>query len=153
MRNLFSDNDTCYDKFAVGDPIIIKKNDSNKDIHNGDEGIILDCIGEYDYKILYKNSDDIDTEIVLNEYEIKPALARTVHSSQGLQFPIVIYVGKNDNRLDLNINYTAYSRAKDKLYLLGLIDCFNGDNVREKSEERNTFINLYYTERISPIPE
>ena len=93
------------------------------------------------------------TEIVLNESEIKPALARTVHSSQGLQFPVVIYVGKNYNRLDLNINYTAYSRAKTKLYLLGLIDCFNGLNVREKSEERNTFINLHYTERIGPIPE
>ena len=37
--------------------------------------------------------------------------------------------------------------------IMGLIDCFNGDNVREKSEERNTFINLHYTERISPIPE
>ena len=49
--NLFSDNEPCYDKFTVGDPIIIKKNDSNKDIHNGDEGIILYCIGEYDYKI------------------------------------------------------------------------------------------------------
>ena len=102
---------------------------------------------------MYKNSEDIDTEIVLNESEIKPALARTVHSSQGLQFPVVIYVGKNDNRLDLNINYTAYSRAKNKLYLLGLIDCFNGLNVREKSEERNTFINLHYMERIEPIPE
>ena len=105
-------------------------------------------MGDYDYRILYKNSEDIDTEIVLNEYEIKPALARTVHSSQGLQFPVVIYVGKNGNRLDLNINYTAYSRAKDKLYLLGFIDCFNGDNVREKVK-KNTFINLHYMERIN----
>ena len=152
IRNLYKDK-PCYKKYTIDDPIIITKNDSNKDIHNGDEGVILDTLGDYDYRILYKNSEDIDTEIVLNEYEIKPALARTVHSSQGLQFPVVIYVGKNDNRLDLNINYTAYSRAKDKLYLLGFIDCFNGDNVREKSEERNTFINLHYMERIGPIPE
>jgi hypothetical protein len=123
VRNLYKDK-PCYKKYTKGDPIIIKKNDSNKDIHNGDEGVILDIIDDYDYKILYKNSEDIDTEIVLN-----------------------------DNRLDLNINYTAYSRAKNKLYLLGLIDCFNGLNVREKSEERNTFINLHYMERIGPIPE
>ena len=152
VRNLYTAK-PCYKKYTKGDPIIIKKNDSKKDIHNGDEGVILDIIDDYDYRILYKNSEDIDTEIVLNESEIKPALARTVHSSQGLQFPVVIYVGKNDNRLDLNINYTAYSRAKTKLYLLGLIDCFNGLNVREKSEERNTFINLHYMERIGPIPE
>lgn len=152
VRNLYSDkiSDKKYEK---GDPIIIKKNDSNKDIHNGDEGIILDLVDDYDYKILYTNSDNKQVEIILNDNEIKPALARTVHSSQGLQFPIVIYVGKNHQRLDLNINYTAYSRAKNKLYLIGIIDCFNGENAREKSEERNTFINLNYMKRTCPEPE
>jgi ATP-dependent exoDNAse (exonuclease V) alpha subunit len=153
VRNLYSDEEECDLKFKEDDPIIIKKTDIDRDIHNGDDGVILDFIGDYDYRILYTNSENEESEIILTESEIKPALARTVHSSQGLQFPVVIYVGKNVNRLDLNINYTAYSRAKEKLYLIGLIDCFNGKNARKKSEERNTFINLNYMERTCPEPE
>lgn len=152
IRNLYNEI-PCYNKFTVGDPIIIKKNDSTKDIHNGDEGVILDLVNDYDYRVSYINSENEKSEIILNDNEIKPSLTRTVHSSQGLQFPIVIYVGKSHNRLDLNINYTAYSRAKNKLYLIGLIDCFNGENVRKKSEERNTFISLNYMDRNYPEPE
>ena len=53
----------------------------------------------------------------------------------------------------LSLSFTIIILSFNRLYLLGLIDCFNGLNVREKSEERNTFINLHYTERIGPIPE
>jgi len=144
VRNLYNNkkSDKIYTK---GDHIIIAKNNSKKKYHNGDEGVILEQTDKYEYKIKYKNCDGEESEIHLNEGEIKPALARTVHSSQGLQFPVVIYVCKNPYHLDMNINYTAYSRAKNKLYLIGNIDCFNSDRVRKKSKPRNTFMRLIYS--------
>lgn len=141
IRNLYN-NKKSDKKYVKGDYIIIKKNNSKKKYHNGDEGKILKQTDKYEYKIEYKNCDGEISEIHLNEGEIKPALSRTVHSSQGLQFPIVIYVCKNVYHLDLNINYTAYSRAKNNLYLIGNIDCFNSERVRKKSKPRNTFIRL-----------
>lgn len=142
VRNLYNGNHNNNKKYEIGDHIIIKKNNTKKKYHNGDEGVIVEQTDKYEYKIKYKNCDGEESEIHLDEGEIKPALARTVHSSQGLQFPIVIYVCKSAYHLDMNINYTAYSRAKNKLYLIGNIDCFNSDRVRKKSKPRNTFTRL-----------
>ena len=144
IRNLYNNTESDI-KYVEGDHIIIKKNNSKKNYHNGDEGIILEQTDKYEYKIKYKNCNGEMSEIYLNEIDIKPALARTVHSSQGLQFPIVIYVGKSSYLLDMNINYTAYSRAKSKLILIGNIDCFNSGRVRKKSKPRNTFIRLKHS--------
>ena len=152
VRNLYSDKNT-YKEYEKGDPIIVKKNDSDKGIYNGDEGTIIKIIGDFDYKILFEETNGVNIELVLNKYDIKPALARTVHASQGSQFNIIIYVCKNNYYLDLNINYTAYSRAKEKLYLIGNINCFNSDKVRNKSEPRNTFISLEYENKYGPVPE
>jgi len=144
VRNLYNKKQS-EKNYIKDDHIIIAKNNSKKKYHNGDEGEIVEQTDKYEYKIKYKNCDGEVSEIYLNEGEIKPALARTVHSSQGLQFPIVIYVGKNPYLLDMNINYTAYSRAKSKLILIGDIDCFNSGRVRKKSKPRNTFIRLKHS--------
>ena len=66
----------------------------------------------------------------VKESFIKPSLVRTVHSSQGNGFSSVIVLlptcsyGTN-NFINKNLLYTAFSRAKDSLYLLGNIKSYN----------------------------
>ena len=148
IRKLFTENKSD-ETFAVGDPIIVKKNDKDRNIHNGDEGIIrANSEDDDDSYIVELLNQETKRKVTLQKDEIKPAFARTVHSSQGLQFKMVIYVCKNWYNLNKNINYTAYSRAKNKLYLLGGLMCFNSERVREPDEDRNTYISLKYDKAI-----
>ena len=151
IRNLFTENQSD-ETFAVGDPIIVKKNDKDRNIHNGDEGIIRANSEEDDNSyIIDLVNEDIPRKypLILKKDEIKPAFARTVHSSQGLQFKKVIYVCKGWFNLNKNINYTAYSRAKSKLYLIGNINCFNSEKVREPDIDRNTYIRLRFDKNVT----
>ena len=149
IRNLYNDKKSLK-KFEVNDPVIICNNNySDKHIFNGDDATIIKKLYNYEYLIRLEDK----REVVLNENDFKPGLCRTVHSSQGLQFNNVIYVCKSNYYLNLNINYTAYSRAKNKLYLIGNINCFDSDKVKEQSEKRNTFISYAYEQLTLPCPE
>ena len=148
-RNLYNKKKS-QKKYEIKDPIIICNNNySAKNIFNGDDGIIIGKINKFEY--LVKLEDN--REVVLSDYDFKPALCRTVHSSQGLQFNNVIYICKNNYYLNSNINYTAYSRGKTKLYLIGNINCFDSEKVKQQSEKRNTFISYNYEQTILPQPE
>lgn len=84
---------------------------------------------------IYINRKDNTITLTSNKY-FKPNYCRTVHSSQGLQYPIVIYILENGYS-NIKINYTACSRAQNSLYLLGNIDGFNKKNDEKK---RNTLL-------------
>ena len=149
VRNLYNTKKSNK-KYEINDHIIINNNNyKDKCVYNGDEGTIINKVNSFEYKILLYDGRDM----ILNESDIKPALAITVHASQGSQYSVIIYVCKNNYFLDSNINYTAYSRAKHKLYLIGDINCFDSEKVRNKSEMRNTFISLEYNNSDTPIPE
>ncbi len=83
------------------------------------------------------NKDDTRRE---NKF-LKSNYCRTVHSLQGLQFSHVLYVvPDNTSFLNMNMNYTAYSRAKDKLYLIGNRYSFEGGNAKKGKESINTIL-------------
>lgn len=71
---------------------------------------------------------------------IKPNYSRTVHAVQGLQFSEILYIvpKQGGNFINIKMNYTAYSRAKDKLYLIGNKDAFDGHYSKNPSPPKNT---------------
>ena len=71
---------------------------------------------------------------------IKPNYSRTVHAVQGLQFNKIIYVvpKQGGSFINIKMNYTAYSRAQDKLYLIGTKSAFDGYNSKNPSPKKNT---------------
>ena len=71
---------------------------------------------------------------------IKPNYSRTVHAVQGLQFSEILYVvpKQGGNFINIKMNYTAYSRAKDKLYLIGNKTAFDGYHSKRPSPPKNT---------------
>jgi ATP-dependent exoDNAse (exonuclease V) alpha subunit len=98
------------------------------------------------YKITILTEDSVIIPLINNNYEgenkfLKSNYCRTVHSVQGLQFSHVLYVvPENTSFLNLNMNYTAYSRTKDKLYLIGNRYSFEGEHAKKGGKGINTIL-------------
>lgn len=104
--------------FRVGDKVMQKHNDYEKGVFNGDMGEIF-AIQKDMVHVRYPEQDvkyegqEID--------EITLAYAITVHKSQGSEYHTVIMVLVNSHAIMLqrNLFYTAVTRAKRKVILVG----------------------------------
>ena len=77
-----------------------------------------------------------------NEWnKITLAYAMSIHKSQGSEFPVVILpiTRQSGRMLQRNLIYTAITRAKSKLVMLGEIAAFDYA-VRNEGAKRNTFL-------------
>jgi exodeoxyribonuclease V alpha subunit len=103
-----------------GDRVIIKKNDYENGIYNGDIGKVIAIGGG---KVCIEIDDRaIDLSIDEIEGKIKLAYTITVHSSQGQEYswvilPFINQFGKM--LLQRNLLYTAITRAKEKVIIIG----------------------------------
>ena len=109
--------------YRVNDKIIQLINRPEKGIMNGDIGIIssLNMVNE---KIegISATFDDVNVDYTLDELdEISLAYAVTIHKAQGSEFPVVILPISSYyyHMLKRKLIYTAITRSKEKLILLG----------------------------------
>ncbi|MFL2931209.1 MAG: ATP-dependent RecD-like DNA helicase [bacterium] len=106
--------------FRVGDKLIQTRNNYEKNIFNGDIGIIQNCdISNSTIKVLY---DSNLIEYSFNELdELTHAFAITVHKSQGSEYPAVIIPLHTQHypMLQRNLVYTALTRAKKLVVFVG----------------------------------
>ena len=109
-------------KFREGDKILQTKN--RNEVSNGDSGKILkfykDEEGEKKAKLLFsENRELIYSSEQMEEVEL--SYATTVHKSQGSEYPIVIlpWLKGFYTMLKRPILYTAVTRAKEKLIIIG----------------------------------
>lgn len=148
-------------QYRSGDKVIHLVNDAEVNVFNGDLGYITDLIpAKYTESKQDEMMIDFDgNEVVYprNEwYKIRLAYAMSIHKSQGSEFPVVFLpiTSASKRMLERNLIYTAITRAKSKLILLGelqafdyatkhigtarktyLIECFS--DLTESSEEVN----------------
>lgn len=133
-------------KFYVGDKVMQLKNNYDKNIYNGDIGKITQI-----YQNNSKKEDSFCMEIEFKDkkvnisrkelIDIKHAYAISIHKSQGSEFKVVIIpISKEaQNMMNKKLLYTAISRAKDKLILIGDMECFY-DNLYKEGQERKTYL-------------
>ena len=118
--------------YRTGDKVIHLVNDAEVNVFNGDLGYITDLIpGKY----TESKQDEIIIDFDGNEvsyprnewYKIRLAYAMSIHKSQGSEFPVVILpiTSASKRMLERNLIYTAITRAKSKLILLGELQAFN----------------------------
>ena len=118
--------------YRTGDKIIHLVNDAEVNVFNGDLGYITDLIpGKY----TESKQDEIIIDFDGNEvsyprnewYKIRLAYAMSIHKSQGSEFPVVILpiTSASKRMLERNLIYTAITRAKSKLILLGELQAFD----------------------------
>ena len=109
--------------FYIGDKVIQRKNNYELKVMNGDQGIITresgqDLMVEFDgVEIAYDG---------LQRFDLDLAYATTIHSSQGSEYPGVIIpiVSSHTHMLSRNLIYTAITRGKSQVCIVGEIKAF-----------------------------
>lgn len=125
--------------FILGDKIIQLRNNYDKDIYNGDIGLITK-IDNSDEKL----EVDFNGKIVGYEYseldDIALAYAITVHKSQGSEYPCVIMPITTSHYIMLqrNLLYTAVTRASQMLVLVGSKQALTMAIKNKKAKSRFT---------------
>ena len=105
---------------ALRDRVMQLKNDYNKEVFNGDLGIVMN-IDQTEKEVII-NFDERD---VVYDYadlnEITLAWATSIHKSQGSEYPVVILPLYTQHyvMLSRNLFYTGLTRAKQLALIVG----------------------------------
>ena len=142
-------------QYRSGDKVIHLVNDAEVNVFNGDLGYITDLIpGKYTESKQDEMMIDFDgNEVVYprNEwYKVRLAYAMSIHKSQGSEFPVVFLpiTSASKRMLERNLIYTAITRAKSKLILLGELQAFD-----YATKHIGTARKTYLIERFSDLTE
>ena len=108
--------------FRVGDKVIQMKNNYEKEVFNGDIGRIIRIEGR---TIVVAYPERLEGDYVTyaqgETNELALAYAMSVHKSQGSEYPVVILLMVNSHYIMLqrNLLYTAVTRAKERVIVVG----------------------------------
>ena len=143
-------------QYRQGDRVIHLVNDAESNVFNGDLGYISDLLPA---KYTDSKQDELTINFDGNElvyqrsewYKIRLAYAMSIHKSQGSEFPVVILpITKSSHRmLQRNLIYTAITRAKSKLILLGEKAAFDYA-VKNTGTARKTYLRERFEDLQSP---
>jgi exodeoxyribonuclease V alpha subunit len=106
--------------FARGDKLMQIVNNYDKEVFNGDVGLVREIsadgdtvVMEFDRALIEYHGNDID--------QLKLAYATTVHKAQGSEFPAVVIplLSAHSIMLQRNLLYTAVTRASKYVILVG----------------------------------
>lgn len=133
-------------QYRQGDRVIHLVNDAESNVFNGDLGYITDLLPA---KYADSKQDELTINFDGNEivyqrsewYKIRLAYAMSIHKSQGSEFPVVILpiTSSSHRMLQRNLIYTAITRAKSKLILLGETSAF-AFAVQNTGTTRKTYL-------------
>ncbi len=129
--------------YRINDKVIQLVNDVDNNVYNGDIGYIRDI-----YYLDKKMVVEIDYSGNVVEYKsgefdkFNLAYAVSIHKSQGSEYAnVVIILARSFNRMFYNkLIYTAVTRAKSSLIILGSIDSLNKSVSTNYGANRNTYL-------------
>lgn len=144
-------------EFRVGDKVMQLKNNYNKNIYNGDIGTVTQI---YKNEELQTNGICLevkfkDKEVNLTKkdlIELTHAYAISIHKAQGSEFKVIVLPVSSEAEKMLNkkLLYTAITRAKDKLIIIGNMECFYR-NLYKNGQERKTYLSTILKEKENQI--
>jgi exodeoxyribonuclease V alpha subunit len=104
----------------VGDRIMQQKNDYNREVFNGDLGVIT-AIDREEQEVSAVFGDREVTYDYADLNEITLAFATTIHKAQGSEYPVVILpvFMQHYMMLSRNLIYTGLTRARKLVVLVG----------------------------------
>ena len=107
-------------RFAPGDRVMETQNDYDREVFNGDLGMVTG-IDEEEGAVLV-TFDGREVVYPFGELDtLVPAFATTIHKSQGSEYPAVVIpiVTQHFNMLARNLLYTGVTRGKQLVVLIG----------------------------------
>jgi exodeoxyribonuclease V alpha subunit len=126
-------------QFRLGDKVIQTRNNYDKGIFNGDTGIISGIAP--DRSSLTVDFDNESIECSKSDLsDLQLAYAITIHKSQGSEYPVVIIplLKQHFLLLQRNLLYTAITRAKSKVFIIGDPDAYAMAVRNHRTEPRIT---------------
>ena len=138
-----------YRIFRVGDKVLQLKNQPEDEVYNGDIGEIVD-IAYASESVGQKHQLLVDFDGIMVEYSneqlynITHAFCISIHKAQGSEYPIVILpiVSEYAYMMSKRLLYTAVTRAKKSLVLLGERDMLHKAVTRKERHQRNSTLEM-----------
>jgi len=144
-QEIFTPKNEVFETYHIGDPVICTKNLYELDIFNGEQGIIKSidtqrgkvCVKFERKEVTFKKhvpsegkESRVEEEEEDNLNNISLSYAVTVHRSQGSEWDYVIFylppkAVANPKFINRNLIYTAITRAKLGVFIIGSLDTFN----------------------------
>lgn len=125
--------------YRVGDKVMQTENDYDKDVYNGDIGRVVSIDSEAAELVV-----DFDGRKVVYDFreldELVLSYAITIHKSQGSEYPCVLIPMHTQHYvlLQRSLIYTAITRARKLVIILGTKKALNLAVTRAESRERTT---------------
>ena len=122
--------------FRQNDKVMLLKNLPDEDVYNGDIGTILDIHTENKTTVITVDFQDHIVDFTKDFlYYLSHAYCISVHKSQGSEYDCVYCIidAYASQMLNKRLIYTAISRAKKKLVILGNLQTFR-NQVRIKNK-------------------
>lgn len=132
------------DEIRVGDKVMITKNDYDLGVFNGDLGLI-NAIHSKTIEIIIKGSKNQLLEIPISTVGklLRLAYATTVHKSQGQEYDVIVMpMSRNHSSklLKRSLVYTAITRAKKEVYLVGSKSSFISSIMNQNNDSKNSLL-------------
>ncbi|WP_334473086.1 SF1B family DNA helicase RecD2 [Arsenophonus sp. PmNCSU2021_1] len=141
-NNVTSSKVTRYGRtLSLGDKVIQLVNNYDKDVFNGDIGIITlidtvesEVIIDFDGRTIRYDFNELD--------EISLAYATTIHKSQGSEYPCVVIpiAMQNYLMLERNLIYTGVTRGKKMVVIIGQKKALSLAINKQNSIKRKTWL-------------
>lgn len=141
-------NDEVY---REGDKVIQLTNMPDENVYNGDIGIIDRVVSSTKKEIYIDFDGNIVKYTQANFINFKKAYAISIHKSQGSEFDVVIIpIVKNFQKmLYRKLIYTAVTRCKTRLYLIGDLSALDFSIKNNNSLIRRTSIKKFLVDGIN----
>ena len=137
-------------KYRLNDKVMITKNDYKNDVYNGEQGVVKEIDTRFNIlkifingKVIEYNFEDAASKICLD-------YIRTIHRSQGQEYDYVILplVDEFSIQLQRNLLYTAVTRAKQKVFILGHNTALTKAILNNRVTKRNTILSERITQSL-----
>lgn len=128
-------------EYRLHDKVMQIKNNYDKDVFNGDIGLISKVNIEENKLTVHFDEKEVDYEACELE-QLVLAYATTIHKSQGSEYPIVVIPVTMSHfiMLQRNLLYTGVTRAKKILVLIGQKKAIGMAAHNETTTSRNTML-------------
>ena len=134
--------------YKLGDKVMQVKNNYDKNVFNGDIGIITRIDPEDRIVVISFDGNEVEYDVTELD-EVVLAYATTIHKSQGSEYGIVVapITTQHYIMLQRNLLYTCVTRAKKAIVLVGTKKAIAMTISNNKIQKRNTMLAYRLKER------
>jgi len=141
--------------FREDDKVMIIKNDYQNEVYNGERGTLVN-INKRNRKLeIYIEGKTIEYSFRDSYAMLALDYARTIHKSQSQEYDYVVmpYVNYFSVQLQRNLLYTAITRAKKKVFILGHQKALFKSILNNNVSKRNTILSSRILTHLKELKE